>query len=113
MNDLRDSLRRDDPLTREGAPDDIELDAMRRRVLASARAPRPRPRLSPVFMASAAALTCVAAGAVMHLSARHDAASPRSARSEAQEPGEQRRDLRRVYFETSSGVQVIWQFETE
>jgi hypothetical protein len=114
MNHLRDSLRRDDPVAREGAPDEGEFHAMRRRVLAAAGAPNPpRMWLSPAFVAAAAALTCVAAGGVLHLSARHDVAASRTARSVSDEARGQGRDLRRVYFETPSGVRVIWQFESE
>ena len=114
MNTVRDLLRRGDPFTREGAPDDVTIEAMRRQAVAAARVPPPRPMpLSMVFVASAAALTCVAAGAVIHLAARHNVASLDTVRSVTREADEQERHLRRVYFETRSGMQVIWQFETE
>jgi hypothetical protein len=114
MNGLRESLRRDDPLAHEPPPGELGIAAMRRRVLDAARASPPRQASRPSVVAvSAVALVCAAIGAVLHLSARQETHTSATRQPVTSGPSEGGRDLRRIYFKTPSGVQVIWQFESE
>ena len=118
MNELRDALRRGDPLMHERELTERDIATMRRWAIEAARAPRPAPAVvSAGFATGAAVMLCITVGAVIHLAGGHDtgsspAAGPTS-NNPIDRPIEHRRDLRRVYFETPSGVHVIWQFETE
>jgi hypothetical protein len=114
MSTLRDDLREADPLAHEPMLSDDETAALRQRVLSFAphttRRRLPGRRLT--LITAVALLVVVANGLVRVAMQRRPPTQSRMSGSVDETPaaGE---SVRRVYFQTPSGMRVVWVFEPE
>ena len=109
MSDLRENLRRADPLAHEPplAPDDVRQ--MRQRLLAAVPSRRShRVTLRELIGAVAFAVFCLTVGSLVRVAMNH----PQPSRASVREPAAEGAALSRVYFETPSGIHVVWQFDS-
>jgi hypothetical protein len=114
MNELREHLRRADPLTREPMLSDDEATVLRERVLrfppSATRRRLPGRRLT--VLTSLAMLGIVASG--LARVAMHRQTPDRSpARPSTVSRRDVTQSVKRVYFETPSGMRVVWVLEPE
>src|SRR4051794_5307100 len=113
MSTLRDDLRRADPLTREPTLSVDEADALRRRGLSfTPHAPRRRLPGRRLTVATAVVILGVAVSGLVRVAMHRPPAQLRMSRPRAGtfDAGE---SVRRVYFQTPSGMRVVWLFEPE
>ena len=109
MNDLREQLRRADPLAHEPplAADDVRQ--LRQQLLAAVPSRRPhRVALRDLIGAVAFAVFCLAVGSLVRVAMSH----PEPSRASVRPPEAARAAISRVYFETPSGIRVVWQFDS-
>jgi hypothetical protein len=109
---IRDELLDRDPIRREGPLSDAQVQMMRARTLAAAA---PAGRSAPVLstLAVVASSYCVAAAILVALVVRHGVRhgpEPPMVSVESAAPGQ---TISRMYFETPSGIRVVWTFDTD
>jgi len=109
MNDLGERLRVEDPLLREPGLSPGDVERMRARVLAAARANRRTFNVRFVAVAAAATLATVAAIVVVARNPQPplatDSPSPPAAVDTARLP-----ETRQLQFQAPGGTRVIWTF---
>jgi hypothetical protein len=114
MNDLRDQLRRADPLTREPMLSGDEAAAVRQRVL---RFPptEPRRRLPGrrLTALTALAILLIAASGLVRVAMNRHTPDRAPAPSSTAGQEDMSQSVKRVYFETPSGMRVVWVLEPE
>ena len=105
---IRDELLDRDPIRREGPMSDAQVQMLRARTLAAAAQAG---RSAPVLSALAVVVSsyCVAAAVLVALVVRH-APEPPMVSVESAPPGQA---ISRMYFETPSGIRVVWTFDTD
>jgi hypothetical protein len=104
---IRDELLDRDPIRREGGLPAEQVRMMRARTLAAAP---PAIRTAPVLSVLAVVFSsyCVVAAILVALVVRHSPEPPMAA-VESAAPAQA---ISRMYFETASGIRVVWTFDT-
>jgi hypothetical protein len=113
MNDLREHLRRTDPVAHEPTLSEDEAAALRQRVLSfTPHSPRRRLPGRRLTVATALVILGVVASGFIRIAMSRPPAQPRVSRflGRTLDAGE---SVRRVYFQTPSGMRVVWLFEPE
>ena len=109
MNDLREQLRRTDPLAHEPPLGADDVREMRQRLLAAVPSRRPgRLAFRELIGAVGFAVFCLAVGSLVR-EAMSDSAPHRTS---VPAPQAEASALTRVYFETASGIRVVWLFDS-
>jgi hypothetical protein len=109
MNDLREQLRRADPLAHESPLGAADVREMRQRLLAVVPSRRPaRLAVRELIAAVGFAVFCLAVGSLVRVAMSHSEPKRVSVRAATADASA----VTRVYFETASGIRVVWIFDS-
>ena len=112
MNELRDHLRRTDPLAHEPPLSSHEAAALRQRVL-SFPPPQPHRRLPGrrLTVVTAVVMLCIVASGLARVAMNRHEMGRSAVLPATAAPSGVDQSVNRVYFETPSGMRVVWVFE--
>jgi hypothetical protein len=109
MNDLREQLRRADPLAHEPPLGADDVREMRQQLIAAVPSRRPgRLAFRELIAAVGFAVFCLAVGSLVRVAMSHSEPQRASVRTPEATPSA----VTSVYFETASGIRVVWLFDS-